>query len=452
MSATAAHGRAALLRRTRIATEPLTESAAQTWNAAGGESGVVLGRRLRGELALPCAGREVILSAQRLARHVLLMGATGSGKTETALRIAWALAKHTDALVFFVDGKGDRQTAERFVGLMADAGRHARVFPNEPFDGWRGDSQQVMGRLVEIVDYSSEGPAAWYRDVAKAALALATEHPEGPPRSSGQLLARLDFDHLAAAHPGSPAVASLSRQLVSQVRLRYQAFFAQTRGSLDGNWCWEDTDAAYFLLDSLSLREETGSLARFVFEDFACFFSRRKPREQFCVMVVDEFSALADHAGMAARIEQARAFNTALVLAPQVAAGMGDEIETARILGSVETIVCHRVNTPEDIIALAGTVMRLDYSSQFEQAGATGAGSARLQHHYKIDPNEVRSLPVGEAYVIARGKAMRVRVNQAPQLSATLPEPLAPADGTAEAEREDRPVVHAPVSSRELDY
>jgi hypothetical protein len=411
---------------------------------AAGETGVVLGQRLRGELALPCAGRDVVLSAERLARHVLLIGATGSGKTETAMRIAWTLAKTTDALVFFIDGKGDRRTAERFTALMADAGRRAHVFPNEPFDGWRGSPSEVMGRLLEVVDYASDGPAAWYRDIAKAVLALACDHPDGPPGSSGQLLERLDFDALQVAHHGSASLTSLTRLLVSQVRLRYQAFFGQTRGALDGNWAWEDTDAAYLLLDSLALRDETAGLARFVFEDFACFFSRRKPRERFCVLIVDEFSALADRAGMASRIEQARAFNTALVLAPQVAAGMGDETETARILGNVETVVCHRVNTPEEIVALAGTTMRLDYSAQFEQEGATGAGSARLQHHYKIDPNHVRCLPVGEAFVIARGKAMRIRVTQAPDLRMALPqttpevpvEPTTPPTSTAPAPRE----------------
>ena len=41
----------------------------------------------------------------------------------------------------------------------------------------------------------------------------------------------------------------------------------------------------------------------------------------------------ASSAGMAARVEQARGFNTSLVLAPQVVAGMGDETEAARILG-----------------------------------------------------------------------------------------------------------------------
>ena len=54
------------------------------------------------------------------------------------------------------------------------------------------------------------------------------------------------------------------------------------------------------------------------------------------------------------RIEQARNFNTALILAPQTVAGMGGEEEAARILGSVETVVCHALNTPDEIVALAG--------------------------------------------------------------------------------------------------
>jgi hypothetical protein len=54
------------------------------------------------------------------------------------LRLAWTVAKESDAPVFYLDGKGDRETAERFSGLMADAGRKTRVFPNEPFECCRG--------------------------------------------------------------------------------------------------------------------------------------------------------------------------------------------------------------------------------------------------------------------------------------------------------------------------
>ncbi len=144
----------------------------------------------------------------------------------------------------------------------------------------------------------------------------------------------MDLRAAEGAHPEVERARGADSEQVNQVRLRYEAFFGQTRGALDGGWAWEDTKAAYLLLDSLALREETSGLARFLFEDFAHYFTARKPREQFCLLIVDEFSALASSAGMAGRVEQARGFNTGLVLAPQVVAGMGDESEAARILGS----------------------------------------------------------------------------------------------------------------------
>jgi hypothetical protein len=409
--------------------------------AVDGERGFVLARRISGERALPTVGRAVLVSPERLCRHVLVCGATGSGKTETVLRLAWTVAKHSGAPVFYLDGKGDRDTARRFCGLMTDAGRTTRVFPVEAFDGWRGEPHEIQGRLMEIIDYSTVGPASWYRDIAKTTLGLVCEHPDGPPRNSREVLLRMNLGLLRGAHPGSSAAGALSEAQVKQVRLRYEAFFGQTRGALDGSWAWEDTKAAYLLLDSLALREETSGLARFLFEDFAHYFTARKPRREFCLLIVDEFSALASNAGMATRVEQARGFNTGLVLAPQVVAGMGDEIEAARILGSVETVICHRVNTPEEIIALAGTRRVVEYSSHYAIEGATGEGSARTQHQYKVDPNHVRSLPPGVAFIISRGRAMKAQVEQAPALTAALPEPAA-ADASRSDQSRDTPDAH----------
>jgi hypothetical protein len=425
--------RGALWRRRRRVGPVLPQGVLDPGGLTGtvdGERGFVLARRISGERALPTVGRAVLVSPERLCRHVLVCGATGSGKTETLLRLAWAVAKCTGAPVFYLDGKGDRDTARRFCALMTDAGRSTLVFPGDAFDGWRGEPHEIQGRLMQIVDYATVGPASWYRDIAKTTLGLVCAHPQGPPRSSGEALARMDLPLLRGAHPGSSAARALSEAQVNQVRLRYEAFFGQTRGVLDNGWAWEDTQAAYLLLDSLALREETSGLARFLFEDFAHYFTSRKAREQLCVLIVDEFSALASNAGMAGRVEQARGFNTSLVLAPQVVAGMGDPVEAARIIGSVETVICHRVNTPEEIIALAGTRKVIEYSSHYAMEGATGEGSARMQHQYKVDPNHVRSLPPGAAYIISRGKAMKAQVEQVPQLTAPLPEPTAARDSS----------------------
>jgi hypothetical protein len=368
----------------------------------------------------------VLLSEERLCRHLLVCGATGAGKTETLMRLAWTVAKISDAPVFYLDGKGDRENAERFAGLMAGAGRETRVFPNEPFDGWRGEAHEIQGRLMEIIDYASEGPAAWYRDVAKTTLRLVCEHPDGPPRSSGQVLARMDHALLAAAHPGSSAVTALTAAQVGQVRLRYEAFFGQVRGQLDGSWSWEDTNAGYVLLDSLTLSEEVGGLARFLFEDFMHYIATRKARSEFCVLIVDEFSSLAQSADMAARVEKARGFNTSLVLAPQVVEGMGGEEETARILGSVETVIAHRVNTPDEIVALAGTRKVPELTTRLAEDGLTREQSVRMEHQLAIDPNKVRGLDPGMAYLISHGRAMKIQIPRAPALSIPLPEPRDP--------------------------
>jgi hypothetical protein len=208
---------------------------------------------------------------------------------------------------------------------------------------------------------------------------------------------------------------------VRQVRLRYQAFFGQVRGALDGDWAWEDCGVAYLLLDSLTLQEETLGAARVLFEDFAHYFATRKDRERFCVLIVDEFSALASSTSMATRVEQARGFNTSLILAPQVLAGMGEPEQVERILGSVETVVCHRVNTPERIVALAGTRRRPEYSMRYDRQGTDGEGSVRLRDRLKVEPNLLRALEPGQAYLISHGRAMRAQILTAPVLSRPLP-------------------------------
>jgi conjugal transfer pilus assembly protein TraD len=426
MTATAARG--VFGRRRRPSSHPGLPANAPVplVGETGGERGFVIAERVSGERALPVSGRMVLLSEERLCRHLLVCGATGAGKTETLMRLAWTVAKISDAPVFYLDGKGDRENAERFAGLMAGAGRETRVFPNEPFDGWRGEAHEIQGRLMEIIDYASEGPAAWYRDVAKTTLRLVCEHPDGPPRSSGQVLARMDHALLAAAHPGSSAVTALTAAQVGQVRLRYEAFFGQVRGQLDGSWSWEDTNAGYVLLDSLTLSEEVGGLARFLFEDFMHYIATRKARSEFCVLIVDEFSSLAQSADMAARVEKARGFNTSLVLAPQVVEGMGGEEETARILGSVETVIAHRVNTPDEIVALAGTRKVPELTTRLAEDGLTREQSVRMEHQLAIDPNKVRGLDPGMAYLISHGRAMKIQIPRAPALSIPLPEPRDP--------------------------
>jgi hypothetical protein len=341
------------------------------------------------------------------------------------MRIAHELASKSDAQIFYLDAKGDRGAAARFVSLMQEAGRKTRVFPNEPFDAWRGDWRGIANRLLEVIEFVPEGPAAYYRDIAKTALQLACNHPDGPPRSSAELLRRLDYELLLNAHGPSTAVLSLPRDKVGQVRLRYEAFFGQLGCALDGEWSWEDTDAAYVLLDSVALGEDCASAACLFFADFAHYFSQRKPLERFAIMVADEFSAIASSSDIAIKVEQARSFNTGMILVPQTPSGMGPRIQRDRILGSVETVIVHSLNEPEEIAALAGSKRVIELSQRYGDGVLEREGFARQVQRPNIDPDQIRVLQPGVAWVIRRGRATQVAIEAVPDgAGVELPEPV----------------------------
>lgn len=407
--------------------------------------GAVLGRRLAGERALPLApGGALVWPLADMRRHAVILGASGTGKTETSMRIAHEVARKSDAPVFYLDAKGDREGAERFCALMRDAGRRVRVFPNEPFDAWRGDWRGIANRLLEVIQFAEDGPAAYYRDIAKTALQLVCNHPSGPPRSSAELLERLDYEKLLDAHGPNGAVLSLPRDKVAQVRLRYQAFFGQLGSALDGDWSFEEADAAYFLLDSVALGEDTAGAACLLFADFAHYFALRKAREQRCLFFADEFSAIAGSSDVAMKVEQARGFNAAMVLVPQTPSGMGPRTQRDRILGSVETVILHALNEPGALAELGGMRRVIELTHRYEDGVYARQGHARQERRLKVDPDEIRGLASGNAWVIRRGRAAKVAIERAPSgLSSALPRavPL------------DRPLQRAEViAPKEISY
>ena len=390
----------------------------------------MLGRRLLGEPLLPIDRRgSLIWPFELMRRHAVVLGASGSGKTETALRIAHEVARKTDAPIFYLDAKGDRGGAEHFSALMHAAGRRVRIFPNQRFDAWRGDWRAIVNRLLEVIAFAPEGPAAFYRDLAKTTLQLACHHPDGPPRSSAELLGRLDYEALLNAHGPTTAVLSLPRDKVAQVRMRYEAFFGQIGSLLDGEWSFEDVDAAYFLLDSVALGEDTAGAASLLFADFSHYFTARKPRERSCVFFADEFAAISSSSDIAMKVEQARGFNTSLILVPQTVSGMGEPEQRDRILGSVETVIAHAVNEPGRLAELAGSRQAIELTHRFEAGARVPEGLARVEMRPRLEADQIRELGVGMAWVIRRGRAAKVAVRAAP---ASSRRPLPPAEAIDE--------------------
>ena len=128
------------------------------------------------------------------------------------------------------------------------------------------------------------------------------------------------------------------------------------------------------------------------------------------LLIVDEFSAIADGERMARLVEVVRSYGAAVVLAPQAYEGMGGEEAAARILNAAHTIFLHAVPDPEPIVRAAGTRIAIEQSLQHDDGRSTEIGSAREQHQHKVSPNEVRQLPPGMCFVIGSGQAQKLQV------------------------------------------
>jgi hypothetical protein len=391
--------------------------------ASPAQDGVVLGRRLQGDRVLPVRDGQVVWDFDQLRQPALVLGASGKGKTETLKRLLHEVATKKDWPVAVLDAKGDPETAEWFLAMAEATGRRARLFPHERFDGWRGDWRAIVNRLLQVIPYGKKDAPGYYRDLAKTMLQTACRMGDGPPRSSREFLDRLSMDSLAKQANGTVSKA-LTEELLAQARMRYEAFFGQVGTVLDGDWAWEDTDAAYFLLDSLGEEEDAASAAAFLFADFGHYFKVRKPREQSCILAVDEFSAVAEMSKVAKLVEQARGYNAFLLLAPQTVEGMGSVTQQSRILGSVDMLICHGTKEPERIAALAGERQAPAITQRYEKSRPVDEIHLRLENRPCLQSDQIRELRRGDAWLIRDNKAMKITVSCAPQMKiGGLPDP-----------------------------
>jgi hypothetical protein len=368
---------------------------------------------------------EVVIPAreQRLAMAVL--GIPGSGKTYTLLRRVW-IAAHTGMRVVFVDCKGTDPGLGWQVTCayrLANPGAVVGFWPAQPLDCWRGDGMAIANRLLAVEDWAAEGGGVYYRRMATLAIQLACTAPSGPPRSSRDFLRRLDIKKLQALWRGDEtARADLEQlaadpQVLAGVRGRYSAFFRSLSGKADGCWGFEDVDLAVLTIPTIASRQDADAAVRLVLEDLGHFATRRKARVgDDVLLVLDEFSAVQGGTDQAIHLaERLRDVGVPVVFGAQSPEGLGDQRQQWRLLHTVGGgLVLHQTPDPDALVLLAGTVRTPEQAWQLDPWGPAGQARVHMADRPRVDPNQVRQLHPGEAFLIQAGRAVKLSILQAP--------------------------------------
>jgi hypothetical protein len=368
---------------------------------------------------------EVIIPAreQRLAMAVL--GIPGSGKTVTQLRRVW-IAARSGMRVVFLDCKGTDPALAWQVTCayrLANPGAIVGYWPTQSLDLWRGDGMAITNRLLAVEDWASEGGGVYYRRMATLALQLACTPPSGPPRTSGDFLRRLDTRKLQQLWRGDQTAQQDLEQLAADptvmagLRGRYSAFFRSLHGKVDGCWGLEDVDLAVLTIPTIASRTDADAAVRLVLEDLGHFATRRKARVgDDVLLVLDEFSAVQGGTDQAIHLaERLRDVGVPVVFGAQSPEGLGDERQQWRLLHTVGGgLVLHQTADPDALVQLAGTVRAPEQTWQLDPWGPAGQARVHMTDRPRVDPNQVRQLHPGEAFLVYGGRAVKLSVLQAP--------------------------------------
>lgn len=429
-----------------------------------------LGARIRGqrfpeELGLAVVDNWVVLSEEVLDQHLFVLGTTGAGKSEALKRLVHEVLLATDRHVYLVDGKGDEGLANDIRSLCVQHGRGpAPVFRlgfargGAIYDGFRGEAADIYNRLCALIGIrDAEGNAQYYADVNRTILQYVCNAPQGPPRSFEELLRRADKAWLLEAYAGDAErrryIEVLSGKHVEGLLFRLIPLAEDFNARIGPEgFALEETPAAIFSLRVQSVGDTAERFLDFLVEDLKDFIGKRQRHP--AVLVIDEFGQFSNR-NITALLSLARSAQLGIILATQDVASLRDEQTKQLVLANTRTKLLMATDFPQEVGELAGTVLRLEHSIQHREGDATGLGSARVQHQFAIDPNEVAQLRPGEAFIIRQRRHAKIQVRaldevvQVPEQAEEVrprgapppppPAPSAPGAAGEKAEKQGKP-------------
>ena len=402
----------------------------------------------RGALIGVTSGRKpVFITCEELNKHIALIGTTGSGKTTTLYNFIEYNALKKQACII-IDGKGDREFLATAAGIIKNAGQEPILFAIEgDYPGYNpfatGGATETADKIMALMDYSEEH----YEKNAQTFVQLLMRGLQNnkipvsfenivknfsKERVQGLLSLNLTNGVIQSDDLLAPPVTDTSptgenahwQALLKQLDNKAIDGLIARLGTLASGDTWEalkmrpkgfislsevldKKQMVIFSLDSLKYQDTARAFGRLVVADIKAQVSehmQRRPGQRVGVLF-DEFNVFAS-ASVVDVVNKSRAAGFEALLAFQSLADIdvlpkGEEIRR-QIIQSCNTLIIQRQNDPKDAEELAlafGTQPDMKMTYQVSTEGTTGLGSSRPVKEFKVHPDDIKELRVGEAYV-----------------------------------------------------
>jgi hypothetical protein len=384
-------------------------------------------------------GRDVRVTEHELSAHGLILGASGTGKTTTLVRVLEELIARGRPVVV-IDMKGSPAFARSIAAAAADAGRPFRLWTADGPGRWNplehGNATELKDKLIATERFSEphyQRAAERYvqtvlqviqaRGAGAATLARVVELMD-PPRLRGSLrglptaLRERVQDYLRGLTPDQlSAVRGLQTRLAILTESHLGRLLEPGPGEarIDLRTALTGPEVVMFSLNSSTYGKLAGQLGTLAVQDLICAAGHRleaqagglSPEQAF--VVIDEASVLGgDH--VLALFARGREAGLGVLAATQeladfdrAAPGLRDQV-----LGNTAIKLAHRQDVPssaQTIAQLAGTERVWEETQRiggpFAGRGRAG-GTRRRAEQFIVDPNEIKTLSTGEAILISK--------------------------------------------------
>jgi hypothetical protein len=403
------------------------------------------------------------------ARHMVIVGSTGSGKTNLMIRLwaGWFTATLQASragnggrpLLVVLDCKGGRDArrkAERTRRLLYAAGaRRVAIWPDEArLSMWDLPPQDLAVLLYQMIE-SGTGAAAYYADMLYACVVLAVTAPPGPPYNTASFLDRLDTKWLQHAwgdgrHPRQFEQARAAAKHLRDIQLRYATLLDRLGPALDGPGRLDEADAWYFILEGTREPSVAEAQAMAITELAARAATALDGEQRAMLLAADDYSAVSRRVPMSNLYERGRSLGIGVQVSAQSWQGLGaNEDERYRIATTADggIFVLH-TPYPDPLVALAGKRRVLETAHKLVGNTWGDEGTTREQRAWVADPDLIRHLEVGQACYIHHGAATFVQVARPAASPLTLlppPDPEPPPALVPEPRQEPTPPSWPPV-------